>query len=290
MGHVQAQQVVEPPFYWVVGRVPNRGMELDLSQTPPAAASSAATSGCRRGRGGGDLPTLFVDFLAPLFPRRPCHGRPLRAGGVVHCLPLPLAQVADELQAQASPRSLIAVHGRGEEDQVRPQQFAHRGQGDRGRFVDDQQLSLAQARRVLWVDVLDGLAVLPEHVYAHHTVFEPRAFVRVGGRQHLVVQVLLVPQNVQPFQHELEHRFQVLGAGRRHENVGVPVRNGARQAQPQGRRLAPPAPRRQGNRGLEPLFAHRVQKRQHRPRLVHRFAHFHQRCRGLRVCQRLDQR
>jgi hypothetical protein len=70
------------------------------------------------------------------------------------------------------------------------------------------------------------------------------------------------------FEEELEDRFEVFGRGRRDEHVGVPVRHRARQAEPQGSRLAPPPRRRERHRGPQRLLRHRVQKREHCARLL----------------------
>ena len=63
--------------------------------------------------------------------------------------------------------------------------------------------------------------------------------------------MLLVLERVEALEHKLEERAQVLGRGRRHEDVCVAVRDGGREGEAEGGRLAAASRRGERHRAAE---------------------------------------
>ena len=132
---------------------------------------------------------------------------------------------------------------------------------------------------------LHSLAVRPVNVDAHHRA----APLRVGRLGKVVVQVLLVPHRVQPLEHKLEQRAQILGRRAGHKNVGVPQPQRPSDRKAQRRRLSAAAARRERHGRAQRLFAGGVQKSHHSATLVQSAAQAQQAAHGLRVGQGLGQ-
>mmetsp|Transcript_4402 Transcript_4402/g.7494 ORF Transcript_4402/g.7494 Transcript_4402/m.7494 type:complete len:595 (-) Transcript_4402:853-2637(-) len=242
---VQAQQPVEPLLDGIVGCVADGLGQLHLLEQAPA---------WRLAGGGAELSTL-------------------------------LAQLLDEFEGQRAAGALVAVDGGAQEDQVRAQQLLHQRKRDRSRLVYHEQLRLRDALVVLRLHVLDGLAMVPEHIHAHNRLSE-RGIV---GLHQVVVDVLLVVQRVQPLEHKLKQRVQILRARRCHEDVRVPHGDGPCNGGTQSGRL--PAATRGGkrHRTAQSFLGCRIKEGDHGLGLIDGAASGDQRPRGDGVRQGFDQ-
>lgn len=87
---------------------------------------------------------------------------------------------------------------------------------------------------IFGLNVLDRLAMLAEDVYVYNSLVK----LRVCALRDVVVEMLLIPQFIHPFEAEIEKGLQVLGAGTGDEYVGVPVRECRSDGKTQHSRLS----------------------------------------------------
>ena len=135
---VEAQDVVQPTFDRVATRVTDGLIQRNLPQRARRAAAAVA-AGCEpplRGSLGGNQGRA-VDSVAGGGARV----RAARGGGRRR---LACPQLLDELERERAAGALVAVDGRGEEDQVRPEELTNLRHGDGGGLVHDEQFGLRQ--------------------------------------------------------------------------------------------------------------------------------------------------
>ena len=75
---------------------------------------------------------------------------------------------------------------------------------------------------VLWLDVLNSLPVILEHIDSDNGVIP----LSVGRLQDIIVCVFAIVKCIQALEKELKHSAQVFWAWSRHENIAETIYNG----------------------------------------------------------------
>src|SRR6266516_2567565 len=132
---------------------------------------------------------------------------------------------------------------------------------------------------VLWLYVLDGLAMLSVYIDADDGFIE----IRICGLQNGVVNVIKVIHRIETFEDEFEQGLQVLRTRRCNENIAVAMRDRGCHGHTQCCRLSTPSSRRECHCTSERLLRDRVDEREQRLGLIHRLCQGYQRAHRLCV-------